>query len=258
MCNTALLWALWDPSCHWELRWLISKLVWGCNCPFSSRSLHITKPHSSTHSVAPKTAAQRGFWHTIRIHHECKSVSYGAWEIWEASSIFSNLRCAVGFVICLFSTKLDCNKILLSGEPTAEAGHGNTALFFVCGYMHSTCFMTRSNTEEQARVHDTHMCTQFRQRFTAFSLLLHYLTFTLFHLFFFFSPFFCLFSHMEPAERQAEYVQVSLLCPGVCAPVCAFVLPSFVCVCVHECVVCLCRLMCFCCNWILSYRNISR
>lgn len=67
--------------------------------------------HSSTRGVAPKTAAQWGFWHMIRIHHECESVSYGAREIWEASSIFSNLRCSVGFVICLFSTKLDCNKV---------------------------------------------------------------------------------------------------------------------------------------------------
>lgn len=28
---------------------------------------------------------------------------------------------------------------------------------------------------------------------------------------------------MEPAESQAEYVQVSLLCPDVCPPVSVFV-----------------------------------
>lgn len=169
--------------------------------------------HSTTRSMAPKTAAQQGFWHMIWIHHERKSVSYGAREIWEAGSIFSNLRCSVGFVICLFSAKLDCNKILLTGEAAAEVGHGNTAVFFVCGNMHCTCYVTRSNTEAQARVHDTHMCTQFRQRFTAFFLLWHCLTLPLFHLFFLLFSFFRLFSHMEPAGSQADYVQVSLLCP---------------------------------------------
>lgn len=115
-----------------------------CNCLFGALSLRITKLHISIHSMAPKTAAQRGFWHMIWIHYECKSVSYGAWEIWEASSILSN-GCTVGFVIYPFSMKLSCINILLTGEAAAGVSHGNTGIFFVCCNILYTCYKTRSN-----------------------------------------------------------------------------------------------------------------
>lgn len=229
MCNTALLWALWDPSCNWELCWLILKLVCDVIAPLARPGSVSQSFQGSSRSMAPKTVAQRGFWHMIWIHHEHKSVSYGAREVWEAGSIFSNLRCSVGFVICLFSMKLDWNSILLAGEAAAEVGHGNTAVAFVCANTCCTCSKTTSNTTLRACVHVCR-CTQFQQRVTAFVLSGHSLTFPLFHFFFFL---FC--SHMEPAESQAEYVQVSLLRPGVCASLCAIVLSSSVCLCPWTC-----------------------
>lgn len=95
-----LIWPLW--SCVTRLRsgpcethhavpgcaeWLILKLVWGCNYPFSSRSLRITK--HPQHGSLDCSAA--GFWHMIRMQQECKSVCYCACvgqQFWVVIKIF--------------------------------------------------------------------------------------------------------------------------------------------------------------------------
>lgn len=63
MCNTALLWALWDPSCNWELCWLILKLVWECNCsPLFARARSVSQSRTAAPTVwLPRLQRSRVF-----------------------------------------------------------------------------------------------------------------------------------------------------------------------------------------------------
>ena len=194
MCNTASLWALRDLPRNRELRRLILKLVLGCNCPFSSRSLCTTKLRGKNPQHGSQDFSTAGS--PTLDPDPSRALKCELWCPRGLSSIFTNLGFShLGLVSCLFFFFF-FHKAQVKQHVRHWRGHGNTGMPLVRGNMRYTCYNARSNRKVHGWV----------KRVTGFLLLRHQLTF---------SPVStafasCFRSHMDPVQSQAEYVQVSV------------------------------------------------
>lgn len=176
MCNMALLRALWDPSCNWELLWLILKLVIA------------SLAHS--HSVSQSCTSVSTVW-LPKLQHS------GAFDTWSGSIMSVKVWVMVperferpapywatdaqwGLLSIHFPWSWAASTFYSLERPLQESVMGIQA-YFLSVVTYSTP-VTRPD-QTQACVHTVCELKHHFKRVTAFFLSLHCLTFSHFHLF---------------------------------------------------------------------------
>lgn len=177
---------------------LILKLVLGCNCPFSSCSLCITKLCGKNPQRGSQDFSTAG---SLTLDPDPSRAL--KCELWCPRGLRGQLHIHQSWFLSLGACFLSVffggggfHKAQLKQHVSHWRGHGNTGMPLVRGNMRCTCYKIRSNRKVCECV----------KRVTGFFLLRHHLTFPPVS-----SPFAsCFLSHMEPVQSQAEYVQVSV------------------------------------------------